>query len=163
MIGKNIRTIRSVGFKVLFLAILYTGCVKTSFAQTKYINNHKSIVDSLSKAYGIPSSVILGIAILESGNGQSRNSKLLNNHFGIVGANKLKQTHGIKSAYRQYNEPVGSFVHFCKLISNKYFYNRLKGSDDASKWVDAISKSGYSTHPQTWKERILKTISRYNL
>lgn len=163
MIGKNIRTIRSVGFKVLFLALLYIASVENSFAQNKYINNHKSIADSLSKVYGIPSSVILGIAVLESGNGQSRNSKLLNNHFGIVGTNKLKQTHGIKSAYRQYSDPMGSFVHFCKLISNKYFYTRLKGSDDANKWVDAISKSGYSTHPQTWKTRILKTISRYNL
>ncbi|MGK9116532.1 glucosaminidase domain-containing protein [Olivibacter jilunii] len=154
---------RSVGSKVLFLALLYLGCVNISFAQTKYINNHKSIADSLSKAYGIPSSVILGIAILESGNGQSRNSKLLHNHFGIVGSNKLKQTHGIKSRYRQYSSAMGSFIHFCKLISGKYFYSRLKGTDDASKWVDAISKSGYSTHPQTWKTRILKTISRYNL
>ncbi|WP_134088167.1 glucosaminidase domain-containing protein [Olivibacter sp. XZL3] len=163
MIGKNIRTIRSVGSSVLFLTLLYLGCVNTGFAQTKYINNHKSIADSLSKAYGIPSSVILGIAILESGNGQSRNSKLLHNHFGIVGSNKLKQTHGIKSRYKQYNSTMGSFAHFCKLISSKYFYARLKGTDDAGKWVDAISKSGYSTHPETWKSRILKTISRYNL
>ncbi|MEH6308371.1 glucosaminidase domain-containing protein [Olivibacter sp. CPCC 100613] len=163
MIGKNIRTIRSVGSRVLFLALFYLGCVNISFAQTKYINNHKTIADSLSKAYGIPSSVILGIAILESGNGQSRNSKLLHNHFGIVGSNKLKETHGIKSRYKQYTSTMGSFIHFCKLISGKYFYNRLKGTDDATKWVDAISKAGYSTHPQTWKARILKTISRYNL
>ncbi|MFC6100637.1 glucosaminidase domain-containing protein [Olivibacter domesticus] len=163
MIGKNIRTIRSVGSKVLFLVLLYSGCVNVSFAQNRYINNHKTIADSLSKAYGIPSSVILGIAILESGNGTSRNSKLLHNHFGIVGSNKLKQSHGIKSRYKQYNTSLGSFIHFCKVISNKYFYSKLKGSDDATKWVDAISKAGYSTHPQTWKTRILKTISRYNL
>jgi len=163
MIGKNIRTIRSVGYKALFLAVLFVCCAYTGFAQNKYVNNHKSIADSLSQVYGIPSAVILGVAVLESGNGTSRNSKLLHNHFGIVGSNKLKQTHGIKSRYKQYNTSLGSFVHFCKLISNKYFYTKLKGSDDASKWIDAISRTGYSTHPQTWKARILKTISRYNL
>jgi len=163
MIGKNIRTIRSVGSKALFLALLYVCCVHTGYAQNKYINNHKSVADSLSKVYGIPSSVILGVAVLESGNGTSRNSKLLNNHFGIVGSNKLRQTHGIKSRYKQYSNSLGSFIHFCKLISNKYFYTKLKGSSDASKWVDAISKTGYSTHPNTWKARILATISRYNL
>ncbi|GAA4779232.1 glucosaminidase domain-containing protein [Olivibacter ginsenosidimutans] len=163
MIGKNIRTIRSVGSKALFLALLYVGCVHTCLAQNKYINNHKSIADSLSKVYGIPSAVILGVAVIESGNGTSRNSKLLHNHFGIVGSNTLKQTHGIKSRYKQYNNSMASFIHFCKLISDKYYYAKLKGSADASKWIDAISRSGYSTQPQTWKARILKTISRYNL
>lgn len=163
MIGKNIRTIRSVGMKVLFLAFLFTGLTIEGFAQSAYIEKHKSLADSLSRAYGIPSSVILGIAILESGNGQSRNSKLLHNHFGIVGTNKLKETHGIKSRYRQYKNPAGSFVHFCKVISNKYFYTKLKGTEDATKWVEAISKSGYTTHPETWRTRILRTISKCNL
>jgi len=163
MIGKNIRTIRSVGLKALLLAVVYFGCAVTVSAQNKYIDKYKPIADSLSGVYGIPSSVILGIAILESGNGQSRNSKLLHNHFGIVGANKLKQTHGIKSSYKQYSNSIGSFVHFCKLISNKYFYNKLKGTNEAANWIDAISKSGYSSHPKTWKARILNTIAHYHL
>lgn len=44
----------------------------------------------LSTEYLIPVEIILIIAIIESGSGQSKIVKYLNNHFGIVGPNKAK-------------------------------------------------------------------------
>ena len=67
------------------LIILLLLASQFAFAQSKYIKQFKPLADSLSEEYKIPTAVILGVAIIESGAGTSRNSKLLHNHFGIVG------------------------------------------------------------------------------
>src|SRR5688572_4035402 len=84
--------------KALLLAVtvLIGSCV---LAQSPYIKKFKPLADSLSEEYKIPTAVILGVAIIESGAGTSRNSKLLHNHFGIIGKNDLLKTKGIKSRY----------------------------------------------------------------
>jgi len=65
---------------LLFLSLAFSN----GFGQSpKFIKNFKPLADSLSEEYGIPASVILGISIIESGSGTSRNCKLLNNYFGI--------------------------------------------------------------------------------
>lgn len=145
------------------VALLFGGLQHKCLAQTNYIEKHLPLADSLSKVYGIPPAIIMGVAIVETGGGASRNSKLLNNHFGIVGPNNLKQTHGIKTRYRQYEDVKASFAAFCQLISNKYYYAKLKGSEDAEKWLESIARAGYSTQPSVWKKRIMMTISRYDL
>ncbi|WP_036603278.1 glucosaminidase domain-containing protein [Olivibacter sitiensis] len=134
-----------------------------SYAQSDYIEEHLPLADSLSKVYGIPSSVIMGIAIVETGAGESRNSKLLNNHFGIVGSNNLRQTHGVRTRYKQFSDVRESFDAFCSMVARKYYYARLKGSEDVEKWVEAMASAGYSTKPTVWKKRIMTIISRYDL
>ena len=69
--------------------VLLLFSVLTASAQSRYIKRYQPIADSLSEVYGIPTSVMLGIAIIESGAGSSRNCKLLNNHFGIKGKNDV--------------------------------------------------------------------------
>jgi Bax protein len=97
------------GLLVLFLLLVF----QSVSAQSKYIKQYKPIADSLSGIYGIPTSVMLGVAIIESGAGKSRNCKLLNNHFGVKGKNDLMKTKGIKSSYKQYTDGRASYVAFC--------------------------------------------------
>lgn len=132
-------------------------------AQSNYIKTYKPIADSLSAIYGIPTSVMLGIAIIESGAGQSRNCKLLNNHFGIKGKNNLLKTKGIRSAYKQYPDGRASYVAFSQLMTRKKFYPKLKGKMDYKLWLDAISKAGYSTVPEEWKTNITAAIRKHKL
>jgi flagellum-specific peptidoglycan hydrolase FlgJ len=132
-------------------------------AQTKhFLQKFRPLADSLSAEYGIPAAIILGVSILESGSGTSRNCKLLNNYFGIVGKNNLLKTKGIKTRYRQYPDAIASFVDFCKLLAKKKYYKKLKGNMDYKLWVDAISKSGYSEVPVVWKKRVSDTIKKIN-
>lgn len=133
-----------------------------SFGQKTYINKYKSTARSLSVKYGIPSSVILGVAVVESSSGQNRNSKLLKNHFGIAGKNNLRKK-GIYTKYKQYPTVNASYIDFCKVITRKSFYKKMKGSKNYAKWVDAISKTGYSTQPATWKKKVTTVIKKYNL
>src|SRR5271169_2393871 len=86
-------------------------------AQSKYVQKYSALADSLSEVYGIPSAVMLGIAIIESSSGTSRNCKLLNNHFGIVGRNNLLRTRGIKTKYKQYPDSKSSYIDFCRLMT----------------------------------------------
>ncbi|MEP7374421.1 MAG: glucosaminidase domain-containing protein [Chitinophagaceae bacterium] len=144
-----------------FLLCLAT--IQPACGQSKYIKKYKPIADSLSSIYGIPSSVMLGIAIIESGAGKSRNCKLLNNHFGIKGKNELLKTKGIRTAYKQYPDGRASYISFTLLMTRKKFYPKLKGKMDHKIWLDAISKSGYSTIPDEWKRNITAAIKKHKL
>lgn len=132
-------------------------------AQTAYVSKYRPLADSLSAVYGIPRSVILGVAIIESGAGNTRNARLLNNHFGIVGSNRLHKTHGIRTRYKQYPSVAASYVAFCQLVSRRKFYPKLKGEKDYRKWVDAISRTGYSERPAEWRKKIIGAIQKNKL
>ena len=147
------------GLLVLFVML----ASQTVSAQSKYIKQYKPIADSLSDIYGVPTSVMLGVAIIESGAGKSRNCKLLNNHFGVKGKNNLLKTKGIKTSYKQYPNGRASYVAFCKLMTRKKFYPKLKGKKDHTLWLDAISKAGYSTVPDEWKRNITAAIRKHKL
>jgi Bax protein len=146
------------------LALVFTIFISQgASAQSAYVKKYLPVAKHLEEDYGIPASVILGIAVHESGSGTSRNSKLLNNHFGIIGKNKLLKTNGIKSRYKQYDNVEEGYEDFCKVIKKKKFYKGLKGNKDHKLWVDAISKAGYSEIPEIWKERVLSTIRKNKL
>jgi Bax protein len=150
----------SAFFKTLILFGFIAGLSQPLLAQTRYVKLFKPYADSLSTEYGIPAAVMLGIAILESGSGTSKNAKALNNHFGIVGKNKLTE---YKSRYKQYDHARDSYKDFCKLVKKKKFYDKLKGNPDPTVWIEALSKAGYSEVPETWKQRVLSTIKKNKL
>ena len=147
---------------LLLLVLLSAGC-QTLFAQSKYVKKCRPLADSLSQVYGVPTSIILGVAILESGSGTSRNCKLLHNHFGMVGKNNLLKTQHIKTRYKQYPDSLASYVDFCRLMTKKKFYKHLKDNKDYTLWVEAISASGYSEIPVYWSEKVLETIRKNKL
>jgi flagellum-specific peptidoglycan hydrolase FlgJ len=165
---KNIYTYKIDGTAIkisrkFLLLIFISGFFLAASAQSQYIQKYSELADSLSVAYGIPTAVILGVAILESSFGRSRSCKLLNNHFGIVGRNNLWRTKGIKSVYKQYPDSRSSFIDFCRLITTKRFYHKLNGKTDYKLWIVAISKAKYSEVPEIWKTRVLSVIKKNKL
>ncbi len=146
------------------LILLVCLCTFKVYAQTQYVKKFQAMACSLAHKYGIPASVILSVAIVESGAGTSKHVKLLNNHFGIVGKNTLAKRHPTaRSRYKEYPNAAASYEDFCKLISRKKFYPSLKGSTDYKKWIMKISASGYSAKPQVWQNRVESTIAKYHL
>lgn len=120
----------------------------------KYITNHKILASALSMRYGIPASVILAVAAVESSGGAGPVAKVLNNHFGIVGENRYVNHRGHKSRYKQYSNEYASYIDFCDMISRKRFYARLKDNKNPQAWIKAMSQSGYSESPAEWEEKI---------
>ncbi len=147
--------------KILVLAML--GIMFSATAQNgTYITKHKTMTTELAEQYGIPYSVILAVALVESSAGEGKTAKKLNNHFGIVGKNEQAKT-GYKTRYKQYDSEQESFMDFCRTISKKGFYARLKDNADTKQWVKAISKAGYSEQPKVWEKRIMNTIKANKL
>lgn len=165
MTGKQHSTKLATGIRrgIVVWGILVMMAVQPVFSQAKYIQQYRPLADSLQEVYGIPAGVMLGVAIIESGSGTSRNAKLLNNHFGIVGKNNLLKTKGIKSRYKQYASPAASYVGFCQMLSRKKFYAKLKGNMDYKQWLDAMAKARYSEAPVEWKKRITAAIRKHKL
>ena len=128
-----------------------------------YIRDHMVTASILSAIYGIPKSVILAVAVVESSAGNCPTARVLNNHFGIVGDNNYRTAAGSKSRYKQYGVELFSYIDFCAYVSEKRFYSRLKNKKDAARWVHAISLSGYSEVPDVWESRIMQIIRTYKL
>lgn len=150
---------KKIQLLILLLLIQQSGFSQKPSFREKY----QPLADSLGAVYKIPSAVILGVAIIESGNGTSRNSRLLRNFFGIKGKNNLLKTKGIRSSYKQYKSDTASFVDFCKLVERKKFYPPLAGNPDYKTWILALSKTGYSEVPETWRKLITGAIQKNGL
>jgi len=149
--------------KLLFFVLCILFVPIFSIGQTAYIKRYKPLADSLAATVEMPASVILGIAALESGFGTSRNAKLLHNHFGVKGKNHLWKIKKIKSLYKQYLTVKDSYIDFIRVVRSKSYYKLLKGKKNATDWINAISKSGYSEVPKIWQHRVLLIIKKYKL
>lgn len=143
---------------VLFFSLYSHFC--SSQNATNYFSNYKYLADSLSKAYGIPSCVILGVAYIESGGGKSVVAKKLNNHFGIVGNCNYAVSHH-KSRYRYYPSIKDSYIGFCNLVASKKMYAQMKGSPDCKLWLKKIAATGYAADATKWTTHVYSTIKKY--
>jgi Bax protein len=131
---------------------------------SSYIVNYAPIAQSLSNSSGIPASVILGVALIESGHGSSQNCIMLKNHFGIKGINHLPKK-GINyfSVYRSYSTDEASYGHFCTLLKRKSYFTHIKGIKDYKLWLLEINKGHYSTAGMIWVNRIKDAIEKHKL
>ncbi len=150
-------------FSFLAASLFFSLSPQAQSVTKKFLTKYTPLADSLSEAWGIPTAIILGTAIIESSTGTGRNARLLNNYFGVVGKNNLLKTKGIKTRYKQYPSDTASFADFCKVLSHKKYYPKLKGNPHYKLWIDAISKAGYSEDAGVWKREVTGAIQRYKL
>ncbi len=148
--------------RILKRNILVLALLAVSFAanaQNKnYITDHKILASLLGEHYGIPASVILAVAAVESSGGAGPVAKVLNNHFGMVGKNNFVNKRGHKSRYKQYDNEYASYIDFCNMISRKKFYSKLKNNENPKLWIKAMSSSGYSEKPEEWEQKIMSVL-----
>lgn len=155
--GWNIYPLMDLNFKQLRSPVFLSNA-------GMYIEEYLYISLHLMISYGIPASVILGIAFVESGGCNSRNCKLLNNHFGIKGPKRYKIPHTKSiTSYRSYDNSEDSFKHFAEIISKRKFYPDLKDKMNYRLWVKAIGLSGYARSHSSWKAKVNSTIVKYQL
>ena len=153
---------------VWFCAVIfYILPAQTSHAQQykkRYLDKYEDYAIDLMNETGIPASVILGVGMLESGMGTSKNARLLHNHFGIVGRNTLAKRHATyRSKYKEYPTDTASYRHFVKILARKRWYSQLKGKPEYALWLKHMNHTGYSTAGQEWIRRVTNLIKRYKL
>ena len=149
--------------KKLVLVLLL--CISTAaIGQTSktYVERYKDAAIKAMQAHGVPASIILGIAMHESGNGTSKIARYLNNHFGIKGRNNSTE---IKSAYKGYNSVEECYADFIRILEKRSRFDFLFEHStpyDYRTWVLAIQKGGYAESP-TWGSKVLATIKKFRL
>lgn len=147
--------------------ILYLLPAQSGYAQQykkRYLDKFETLSIRLMNETGIPASVILGVGMLESAMGTSKNARLLHNHFGIVGRNTLSKRHATyRSKYKEYPTDTASYQHFVKILSRKKWYSQLQGNPEYANWLKHMNHSGYSTAGEEWIRRVTNLIKRYKL
>ncbi|UIR55768.1 glucosaminidase domain-containing protein [Sphingobacterium sp. SRCM116780] len=156
----NLKTLKN--YVVVFVLILSSYSTLLAQSNQFYIEKYSPVAQEMMHEHGVPASVILAIAMHESGNGKSRIAKNLNNHFGIKGKNNSKVIH---SAYKGYKSVLDSYNDFISIVKRKKTTSSLfeeKRGEGYRAWVGALAKAGYST-TKDWSAKVIRTIEMYNL
>jgi flagellum-specific peptidoglycan hydrolase FlgJ len=166
---------------ILAFAAIYT---PTLFAQNgeylEYIDKYKKIAVKEMDRAGIPASIKLAQALLESNAGKSDLARKANNHFGIKcgAAWKGKTYHKEdddydefgdlqKSCFRKYRSVEDSYIAHSEFLrdpqkANRYgFLFRLK-STDYKRWAYGLRTSGYATGAN-YDDKLIRIIETYKL
>ncbi|MES2425705.1 MAG: glucosaminidase domain-containing protein [Bacteroidota bacterium] len=155
--------------------LLITTLLISSFAafaqkntSQSYIEQFKDNAISIMHETGIPASIILGIAMHESGNGNSAIAQNLNNQFGVKGgggAVYYKHQKKVRSAYKRYDSILESFDDFARIITHRQELGRISDNltlYDYEKWIKSIQRSGYASS-RKWGSQVLAIIRKYQL
>lgn len=134
--------------------------VSAQSAAKKYIELYNEAAIRTMNEYGIPASIVLGIAIHESASGNSKIAKYLNNHFGMKGSSGPKP---IKSAYKGYEDVDDSYEDFANLLKRRFssLFTKYPVNDYRS-WVYGIHRGGYAASG-TWASQVMAIIKTYKL
>jgi LysM repeat protein len=145
-----------------------------------YIHTYRGIAVAEMHRTGIPASIKLAQAILESDMGRSDLASLANNHFGIkcgrdwqgdvyYKPDDEKDTSGIivKSCFRSFSDASASFIAHSDFLTNpakKARYGPLFELElaDYRSWAYGLRKAGYATDP-AYPEKLIRIIEEYRL
>jgi flagellum-specific peptidoglycan hydrolase FlgJ len=137
----------------------------------------EAAVDSADQT-GVPASVTIAQAILESYWGSSRLSRDANNYFGIkaqtrggsagsilldvwevIGGRNVVQ----RQAFRAYNTIAESFVdHGLFFLENGRYASAMAARDDAKQFARELNRDGYATDP-SYASKLIGLMDRYDL
>lgn len=162
---------------------------KESFTtNNKFINEVVPIIESYCKQYSLPTSIIVAMAVLESGYGTSELAIRAHNYFGLKdwSANHHeailyeKQEEG--NWYKKFNSKEACIDFFIKEVllhqtgkwkknytdvTNKYQADIANGVSKETanmEFIEQLITHGYSTLPiEEYSKRIIKIISLYQL
>ncbi|MFA5850662.1 MAG: glucosaminidase domain-containing protein [Bacteroidales bacterium] len=135
----------------------------------EYIIKYRDLAIAQMKSHGIPASIILAQACLESNNGNSRLAKEANNHFGIKcsnwnGATILHDDDSRNECFRKYEKVEDSFKDHSDFLRYRERYKFLFDFEptDYKAWAYGLKSAGYATNPQ-YPQLLIKLIEENNL
>lgn len=124
---------------------------------------------------GIPASVTIAQAILESGWGKSGLTRVANNYFGIKGTGPAgyvvmptsEYINGrwitVNSRFRKYHNAEESFTDHARFfLENRNYAEALKHIDDPFRFAREIQRAGYATAPN-YSNALISIMRQYGL
>lgn len=156
---------------ILFLmcGAFYVEAQKKSPAYQNYIEKYSDLAIKHQEKYGIPASIKLAQAIMESGGGQSPLALKSNNHFGIKchGWKGQKVSHDDDlngECFRKYKTVEESYDDHSRFLAERSHYKSLftLKKDDYKGWAKGLQKCGYATN-KAYANTLIKLIEDYEL
>ena len=146
------------------------GWTQNNATTIAYIAQFKTIAMKEMKRTGVPASITLAQAILESNSGESNLAKNHNNHFGIkcksdwTGAKAYQDDDAKQECFRAYDAAELSFKDHSNFLKNRPNYVDLFLLDpvDDTAWAYGLKKAGYAT-ASDYPKKLLKIIDDYEL
>jgi len=152
----------------LLCAFIIFGQPKNS-AYNSYIEKYAPLAALHQQKYGIPASITLAQALLESNAGQSELAAKANNHFGIKCNNWTGKTvyyddDEKQECFRGYDTVVESYEDHALFLKDRPRYAELFKLDktDYKGWAKGLQAAGYATDPK-YPEKLVKLIDDYDL
>jgi len=163
----NILLKYTIALTILFLT--FSMAIGQRMSRPEYIEKYKELAVKQMQASGIPASIILAQACLESGDGNSRLATEGKNHFGIKchtweGPKIYHDDDANGECFRKYGNAEESFKDhsdFLRFRDRYRFLFELK-TDDYKGWAHGLKKAGYATNPN-YPQMLIKIIEEYNL
>jgi hypothetical protein len=170
---------KSIGV-FIFFTLVYFRLSAQSLDQLSYIERHKLLAISEMERTGIPASIKLAQAILESSWGKSELATKGNNYFGIKcgrdwGGKKIfkedddRDSLGnlVPSCFRAFSRVEDSFIAHSEFLkdptkSSRYGHLFSLSSTDYVRWAEGLKNSGYATNPQ-YASLLIGIIEKYSL
>ncbi len=145
-----------------------------------YIRTYREIAVKEMERTGIPASIKLAQAILESNGGRSELAIKARNHFGIKcggdwtgGTYELKDDeydssgNHITSCFRVYRRDEASFIAHSEFLrdpkkASRYGFLFRIPPTDYKRWAHGLKKAGYASNPR-YPQLLIDLIERYKL
>jgi LysM repeat protein len=144
-----------ISVMVLLLATLFANS-QTRTSRSEYIDAYKALAISEMHRTGIPASIKMAQACLESSNGNSKLSLQSNNHFGIKcrndwkGARVYHDDDRAKECFRKYRTVEESYIDHSGFLTENTRYSGLFQLDkyNYKAWAHGLRSAGYATDPK---------------
>lgn len=122
----------------------------------EYIQKYQLLAISEMNRSGIPASIKMAQACLESANGNSELSRKSNNHFGIKcktgwsGGKSYHDDDEKNECFRKYHSVEDSYIDHTNFLMSSQRYASLfqLAPTDYAGWARGLKKAGYATNPQ---------------
>lgn len=134
-----------------------------------FFNSIKSLAKNQETKHGIPASITMAQAAIESGWGRSQLASKYNNYFGVKCAGsstcvELMASDGKPANWRVYSSIEASFEDHSKVLkNNRYSKAFTYPISDYKNWAKAIQNAGYAETSSTYANALISLIEQYNL
>ncbi len=143
----------------------------------KYIKTYQDVAIAEMNRTGIPASIKVGQAILESSHGNSKLARNSFNHFGIKckkewrgkkymhkDDDRNKKGKLIKSCFRVYDSVLDSYIDHSNFLMSRERYSSLFkiSATDYKGWAHGLKKCGYATAKQ-YAQKLIRIIETHEL
>jgi len=135
-----------------------------------YVHAYGDLAKRHREAYGIPASITMAQALLESNVGASDLARQSNNHFGIKCRRKCRgctcRNYADDDAYdmfRVFSRPRESFEAHARLLrSPRYRHLSQIPIQDYRAWARGLKRAGYATDPH-YAQKLVRLIEALDL